>query len=110
MASIDLPANTAATLRNVLSLYSEVEEAIIFGSRALGNAKPGSDIDCALSGRQLNQNLVAKIQQHLEEDTLIPHFIDCVHLESIGNPELINHIRRHGLVFYRAEAWQRLQK
>ncbi|MEW5845474.1 MAG: nucleotidyltransferase domain-containing protein [Bacteroidota bacterium] len=38
---------------DVLKSYPEVEAAIIFGSRAKGNYKNGSDIDLALIGESL---------------------------------------------------------
>ena len=34
-----------------ISKYPEIEEVIIFGSRAMGNYKKGSDIDLALKGK-----------------------------------------------------------
>ncbi len=102
MKTIDLPDKTINELHTIFASYPEIEKAIIFGSRALGNAKPGSDIDCALSGKHLTMKIVAKIQQHLEEETLIPYFFDCVHLETISNPDLIDHIKQHGLLLYKA--------
>jgi len=35
----------------ILRRYPDVEEALIFGSRAMGNYKPGSDVDIALKGK-----------------------------------------------------------
>jgi predicted nucleotidyltransferase len=40
-------------IKQVLAKYPQIEQAIIFGSRAKGNYKPGSDVDIALKGAHL---------------------------------------------------------
>ncbi len=97
---IDLPQKTISQLISIFSTYPEIEKVIIFGSRALGNAKPGSDVDCALSGERLTPQLVSRIQAYLEEETLLPYFFDCILLESISNKELLEHIHIHGKNLY----------
>lgn len=97
---IDLPKETISQLIAIFSAYPEVEKVVVFGSRVLGNAKPGSDVDCAFSGKNLTSHLVSRIQNYLEEETLLPYFFDCVHLESIQNKELLNHIKNYGKVLY----------
>jgi predicted nucleotidyltransferase len=37
-------------IQQVLSDYPDVQEAILYGSRAMGNYEPGSDIDLTLIG------------------------------------------------------------
>ncbi len=97
---IDLPVKTIAQLVSIFSKYSELERVVVFGSRALGNAKPGSDVDCAFSGSDLTPQIVSRIQGYLEEETLLPYFFDCVHLESTQNKELLAHITDYGKVLY----------
>lgn len=41
--------------------YPEIEKVIIFGSRAMGNYKPGSDIDIALKGQNVNRTTVIRL-------------------------------------------------
>ena len=69
----------------------EIERVIVFGSRALGNAKPGSDVDCAFSGENLTSQLVSRSHTYLEEEILLPYFFDCIHLESTQNMDLLDH-------------------
>ena len=97
---IDLPVKTISQLIAILTTYQEIERVIIFGSRALGNAKPGSDVDLAFSGKNVTSHLVSLIQGYLEEETILPYFFDCIHLESIQNKELLTHISDHGKVLY----------
>ena len=97
---IDLPAKTISQLISIFSTYPEIEQVIIFGSRVLGNAKTGSDVDCVFSGTKLTSQLVSRIQDYLEEETLLPYFFDCVHLETIQNKDLLEHIKIHGITIY----------
>ena len=80
--------------------YPEIEQIILFGSRALGNAKKGSDVDLAVVGTQVTQSLVDKLHATLEEDTLFPYFFDVVHLNTVQNPALREQIQARGYVIY----------
>lgn len=97
---IDLPEKVIEQLRTVFSRYGEVKKVLIFGSRVLGNAKPGSDVDLAFSGENLTPETIGRIRDYLEEETLLPYFFDCVHLESIDRNNLLKHIQSFGKVLY----------
>ncbi len=43
-------------ISHVLARYPEIERAVIYGSRAKGNFKPGSDIDLALIGKRMTES------------------------------------------------------
>ena len=73
---IDLPQKTISQLISLFSSYPEIERVTIFGSKALGNAKAGSDIDCVFSGKKLTSQIVSRIPNYLEEETLFPYFSD----------------------------------
>lgn len=51
-----LPDKTLATIRHILAECTAVEKAILYGSRAKGNYRLGSDIDLALIGDRLDLN------------------------------------------------------
>lgn len=91
---------TLAKIRGTLSGYPAVEKAVLYGSRAKGNFKAGSDIDLTLQGAALTPELVATIAEALD-DLLLPYMIDLSLFESIENDELREHIQRVGLEFYR---------
>ncbi len=78
-----------------------VEKAVIFGSRAKGNYKNGSDVDIALFGASLHSDAITCVSCSLNEDTLMPYFFDILHYDSLTNQELQNHIDRVGKEFYR---------
>lgn len=83
----------------VLKSIPEIECGIIYGSRALGTYKRGSDIDLALKGK-INLDVVAKVKWILEEETKLPYFFDVTDYKSITNHELKQHIDIYGVVLY----------
>jgi predicted nucleotidyltransferase len=92
-----------AIIRDVLANYPQVNEGIIFGSRAKGNYSNGSDVDIALKGDEVDYNLVLKISAELNEETVLPYRFDIVDYHSIESVELMNHIDRVGIAFYKSE-------
>ena len=79
----------------------EIEEVILFGSRAKGNFKKASDIDLAVKGKAVTDITVKRLSSRLNEELPLPYFIDVVHYKSIANPDLVAHIDRIGKVIYR---------
>lgn len=78
----------------VLSLFGEVHEAILFGSRAKGNYKPGSDIDLAVKG-VVSKDVLSRLLTAFEE-TVLSYFVDVVVYDNIKNEALREHIDRVG--------------
>jgi predicted nucleotidyltransferase len=97
-----LSATTIQQICKVLSHYPQVEKATIYGSRAKGNYKHGSDIDLTLHGGNLSLDIVYKILDELDE-LLLPYTIDLSIFEYINDPDVIEHIQRVGIVFYNKE-------
>jgi predicted nucleotidyltransferase len=77
----------------------EIEQVLIFGSRAMGNYRKTSDIDFALKG-DINLDIIAKVKYQLEEETTLPYFFDVVDYKNITDKELKKQIDMHGEVFY----------
>ncbi len=84
---------------DTLARYSQVEKAILYGSRAKGNFKRGSDIDLTLQGENLTLSVLYRIMDELEE-LLLPYTIDVSLYDTIGDAEVRAHIARVGVVFY----------
>lgn len=80
---------------------NEIKKAVIFGSRAKGNFKPGSDIDIAIYGDNITFDTVSKLHSILDEQGPLPYFIDIVDYTHSGYKELKNHIDRVGTVIYK---------
>lgn len=84
----------------ILRLFPVVERAVIFGSRAKGTEKKGSDIDIALFGTNL-EFFITRISYQLNEELLLPFFFDVIDYGSINHQELKEHINRVGIEFYK---------
>lgn len=100
MASFGLPEQTIAIIRGILADYPQVETAILYGSRAKGNYRKGSDIDLTLVGAALDSRTLAAIAGQLAESA-IPYQVDLSLKDAIDNPNLLAHIDRVGTVFYK---------
>ena len=94
-----LPEEAIAEIQAVLALYPEVERAILYGSRALGNFKPGSDIDLTLVGAELTHNHLLGIMSDLD-DLLLPWMIDLSLFATLDQPGLREHIESVGVTLY----------
>jgi len=84
---------------NVLRSHPNIQEAIIFGSRAIGNYREGSDIDITLKGNISFDNLL-RIENEIE-DEMLPYKFDVSLFEKLENKKLLEHINNIGKVFYK---------
>ncbi|GAB1475528.1 nucleotidyltransferase domain-containing protein [Bacillota bacterium] len=88
-------------ITRALKKYEEVEEAILFGSRAMGNYKAGSDVDLALIGDKVDRKVVRRLSDDLNEEYPLPYFFDVISYNEISNEGLKEHIDNVGEVVYR---------
>ena len=95
-----LSATELNRILQVLSTHPKVSQAIIYGSRALGTHRPGSDIDLTLTGN-LEWADLQKIETELDNLDL-PYSIDISLASQIENPALQEHIEQHGQPLYSA--------
>lgn len=84
---------------SVLNNFKEIEKVLIFGSRATGKNKPGSDIDLALIGDKLNSLLVNRVSSALD-DLPLPYMFDLINYHEITNEFLKKKIDDEGKLFY----------
>ena len=89
-------------INTIFSKHIQIERVLIYGSRALGNYKPASDIDLTLIGNSIDLNLQVKIEFELD-DLMLPYKFDISIFDKISNIEFINHINRVGKEFYRRQ-------
>ena len=86
-------------LQGVLAGNARVEQARIYGSRAKGNYRPGSDIDLCLFGAGLTADDLLKIEVEIEALGL-PYQVDLSLFAQIEDPALRSHIERIGQVLF----------
>lgn len=95
-----LKVSIVEQIKEVFTHYPQIIEVIIYGSRAMGNYKNGSDIDLTFKGDDLNLTIINKIDIELD-DLLLPYTFDLSIYHHIDNPDLIDHINRVGKVFFK---------
>ncbi|MGM0580854.1 MAG: nucleotidyltransferase domain-containing protein [Bacteroidota bacterium] len=100
--SFGLPESLIENITNILQNHSEVEVALIYGSRAKGNYREGSDIDMVLMGEQLNETIRDQIFWEIDELNS-PYTLDLSIYHQITSQELIQHIDRVGKALYQRE-------
>jgi len=95
-----LSENIIKEINNVFETYPKVKEVIIFGSRAMGNYKAGSDIDIAVKGNKITLDDILDISVRIE-NIISPYRMDLINFQSINDPDVIEHIKRVGKIFYK---------
>ena len=95
-----LPDDTLRLINDVFSIHSEIEKVLIYGSRAKGNYRNGSDIDLTLIGDSLTTALVDELIQQLD-DLNTPYLMDISIYSQLQNPDLKLHIDRVACLFYK---------
>ena len=96
MDDFGLSKKNIETLQEYFSKIPEIETVKIYGSRAMGNYRKGSDIDFVLYGN-LNKNLIKKISVELDELN-IPYLFDITDYSTIQNNKLKEHIDKYGKI------------
>jgi predicted nucleotidyltransferase len=86
-------------IRGVFSTCPEIQRVILYGSRALGNYRNGSDIDLTIVGDQVTAEQFSRLRLALD-DLLLPYTIDLSLIRQIDNADLRAHIERVGVPFY----------
>ena len=90
--------NVLLKIRKVLSPFPGIEEAVIYGSRALGTYREGSDIDIALKANLSFEELL-QVEKKLD-DLMLPYTLDLSIYHKLSNKDLQEHIDRVGKQLY----------
>ena len=91
-----LPQKPLDQIVEALRQYPQIQWVKIYGSRARGNYKIGSDIDLAFSA---DKDISAKLRTALDELST-PYLFDVTYYESLSNENLKSHIDRVGKDIY----------
>ena len=98
-----LSESVITSIRGIFACFPLVTKAVIYGSRAKGNYKHGSDIDLTLFGAGLTMQDCATIAKALD-DLLLPYCIDLSVYDNLILADIREHIDSVGQVFYEADA------
>ena len=94
-----LANSTIKKIEECLNNNPKIKKAILYGSRAKGNYRNGSDVDLVLIGEQLKFEDLALLENKID-DMLLPYKFDLSIYHQINNSELIEHIKRVGKTFF----------
>ena len=87
-------------LLEILSSIPEIEEVLIYGSRARGDFGRASDVDLSIKGKNVVRHTLAILNDKLYESH-IPQVFDTHIYSDIKNQNFKNNVDREGKVIYR---------
>ncbi|MCF8234159.1 MAG: nucleotidyltransferase domain-containing protein [Bacteroidales bacterium] len=89
-----------------LSNEEQILQAVLYGSRAMGNARKGSDIDIAIKASTISYELINALSTKLNQELPIPYHVDVQHYDTIKNEALKKHIDDYGQIIYQKQQIQ----
>ena len=93
-------SNTSESrILNVLASYPAIDRAVLYGSRARGNYREGSDIDITLEGPSLTFSDLCLVYNRLD-DLMLPYHFDLSIKRYITNDALLSSIDADGCIFF----------
>jgi predicted nucleotidyltransferase len=95
---------TLETIRTILAQYSGIQSAVLYGSRAKGTYKTGSDIDISLYTDDTFTHTDLLHVMGDFDDSDMPYLADISDFRTLSNQNLKDHIRRVGKVLYEKTA------
>jgi len=87
-----LPETAVQKLCSVFSRYSEIESVLLYGSRAMGTWRNGSDIDLCIVAEKLSFSKKMEIENEID-DLLLPWKVDLSLQHQLENSDLLDHIQ-----------------
>ena len=86
---------------NAAADLKEITEVVLFGSRAKGTYRQGSDVDLSIKGKGITHDTVLQLSDELNEERPLPYFFDVVDYNSLKvDDPLRAHIDRVGIVLF----------
>ena len=106
-AKLGLSQTTLDKLNSVFFRHKAINSVLVYGSRAKGNYRPGSDIDLTIKGDALEFGELMQIEDQID-NLFLPYTVDLSQYAQLSNIDLIEHIDRVGVVIYDRDAKERL--
>ncbi len=100
-SGIGLLESDLALIGSAAGQIPEIDKVILFGSRAKGTHKRGSDVDLAIKGNNLAYESAIRLASLLNEESPMPYFFDVIDYDAITEAQLLEHIDRVGVVIFK---------
>lgn len=94
-----LPPATLRKLGSVFARHNAIDSVQIYGSRAKGNFRNGSDIDLTIKGGEIPFAEFMQIEDEID-DLMLPYTVDLSQYRQLANSDLLAHIDRVGVEIY----------
>ena len=94
-----LPPYVMAKICKIFREYRAIKKVVLYGSRAMGNYRVGSDIDLCIEANDLELTQLLSIENQIDE-LLLPWKVDLVLKHKIDHPDLLEHIKSVGIEIY----------
>ena len=94
-----LPPVTLEKLNSVFARHAAIDSVLLYGSRAKGNYRAGSDIDLTIKGGEIPFDELMQIENEID-DLMLPYTVDLSQYCQLENTDLVAHIDRVGVVIY----------
>lgn len=95
-----IPEKSLQLIKKTIAQFPQIKQAAIFGSRALGNYRHGSDIDISIAGEEIDYQIVSKLSRILNEDLPLPYYFDIIDYTHLTHQNLKQHIHDYGKTLY----------
>ena len=95
-----LSENSMKIITDIFSKFPSIKKVLVYGSRAMGNFREGSDIDMTIisDGTFSYDDLLSVAGMF--DDSYLPYLVDISDFSKLTNPDLIDHIKRNGKLIY----------
>ena len=97
LSQFGIPTSLLEKMSETFSKYPDIEKVTLFGSRATGNFRNGSDIDLSISTPKAD--IIPTLRIELD-DMNSPYMIDLVDENNLTNQALLKQIRESGVIIY----------
>lgn len=100
IGAFGLSSSQLTEITEAIASFDRVERAVVFGSRAMGTQKPGSDVDICVFGKQVGATEATELSRRLNNETTTAFMIDVLAYSEIDNASLRHHIDQDGVVMF----------
>ena len=87
-------------IRQAAARLPAIERVVLFGSRAKGSYRQGSDVDLMIQGHAVTDDTVNQLADQLNEVLPFPYFFDVLNENTLSNDALRQHIKRVGIILF----------
>lgn len=94
-----LRARDMATIQEILKRFPVISSVNIFGSRATGIFRPGSDIDLSIMNEGVDPSALHALKEQFEESSL-PYRVEIHYYPTLSDSDFKSSIDKTGKRFY----------